>query len=116
MEPIAAELREGGVALWVMGAGRYPHGAEALNDASEAAPEGMEAEDVWRPPDMGETALYIFTSGTTGGGRGAGGGGGAAVGLAMGRWGCGADDEAAVGRWGWLWGCEIGRASCRERV
>ena len=72
MEPIAAELREGGVALWVMGAGRYPHGAEALNDASEAAPEGMEAEDVWRPPDMGETALYIFTSGTTGGGRGAG--------------------------------------------
>lgn len=66
VEPIAAELREGGVALWVMGAGRYPHGAEALNDASEAAPEGMEAEDVWRPPDMGETALYIFTSGTTG--------------------------------------------------
>ena len=81
------------MALWVMGAGRYPHGAEALNDASEAAPEGMEAEDVWRPPDMGETALYIFTSGTTGGGRGAGGGG-------WGAGGCG----AAVGLWGWLWG------------
>ena len=76
------------MALWVMGAGRYPHGAEALNDASEAAPEGMEAEDVWRPPDMGETALYIFTSGTTGGGRGAGGGG----------WGAGGPMRARLAR------------------
>uniref|UniRef100_A0A8C3LVL6 long-chain-fatty-acid--CoA ligase n=1 Tax=Chrysolophus pictus TaxID=9089 RepID=A0A8C3LVL6_CHRPC len=66
VEPIVAELREAGVAVWVMGAGRNPAGAEDLNEALEAAPEELRDEDVWRPPDMGETALYIFTSGTTG--------------------------------------------------
>ncbi|XP_031465570.1 solute carrier family 27 member 3 [Phasianus colchicus] len=66
VEPIVAELREAGVAVWVMGAGRNPAGAEDLSEALEAAPEELGAEDVWRPPDMGETALYIFTSGTTG--------------------------------------------------
>uniref|UniRef100_A0A8C2TSY8 long-chain-fatty-acid--CoA ligase n=1 Tax=Coturnix japonica TaxID=93934 RepID=A0A8C2TSY8_COTJA len=74
LEPIVAELRESGVSVWVIPGvipgpvpGRYPNGAEPLNDASEPDPkELMEDGDVWRPSDMGETALYIFTSGTTG--------------------------------------------------
>ena len=69
VEPIVEELRDAGVAVWVMGAAGSAAGGEELNEASEAAPAELRAEDVWKPPDMGETALYIFTSGTTGGGR-----------------------------------------------
>ena len=128
VEPIVEELRDAGVAVWVMGAAGSAAGGEELNEASEAAPAELRAEDVWKPPDMGETALYIFTSGTTGGGRdggrlwgwggqlwgwgvgyGAGGSGvgcgagGSAVGLG-GRGSAVGMGRSAVGLWGWLWG------------
>ncbi|KAM8794334.1 LOW QUALITY PROTEIN: long-chain fatty acid transport protein 3, partial [Eudromia elegans] len=66
VEPVLAELLEDDVTVWVLGEGPYPAGVVALQPLLDAAPEELAPEDAWVPPDMHDTCLYIFTSGTTG--------------------------------------------------
>ncbi|XP_073420747.1 long-chain fatty acid transport protein 3 [Dendrobates tinctorius] len=63
---ILPELRDMDVAVWVMGAGCFPHGVINLQDLMEESSDIPLPEHIGPPTDPMDTAICIFTSGTTG--------------------------------------------------
>ncbi|XP_060613969.2 long-chain fatty acid transport protein 3 [Anolis sagrei] len=66
VEPILPDLEEMGVVVWALGKGPYPPGVTSLYHLWQEASEEPVPADLSTPRSLMDTALYIFTSGTTG--------------------------------------------------
>ncbi|XP_042296981.1 solute carrier family 27 member 3 [Sceloporus undulatus] len=66
VDPILPDLKEMGVSVWAMGKGPYSPGITSLHHLLEEASEDPVPSELSTPKSLMDTALYIFTSGTTG--------------------------------------------------
>ncbi|XP_075049247.1 long-chain fatty acid transport protein 3 [Mixophyes fleayi] len=63
---VLPELQAMGITIWVMGPGEYPDGVINLHDLMEEASESPPPAHLGVPQNPTDTAICIFTSGTTG--------------------------------------------------